>query len=136
VLAQDEARAFRHDYIGTEHVLLGLLREERGVAARALGSLNVTLDDARGRVERLAPRGTEVSPSQLPFTRAAKQVLESALRESRSLGDDHVGSGHVLLGLVDQTKDAGARILLELKADTSAVRSAVSAALTAEDERD
>ena len=100
VWAQDEARALNHTYIGTEHVLLGLLREEGGVAARVLVSLGVTADDVRAEVTSIVGRGEEVASGQIPFTSRAKRVLELALREALSLGHDDIGTEHVLLGLV------------------------------------
>src|SRR5215217_1514802 len=85
VLAQDEARALKHDYIGTEHILLGLLREQEGVAARVLGSLGITLDGVRAHVVRIVGLGEEVAGRQIPFTPRAKTVLELTLREALSL---------------------------------------------------
>ena len=86
VLAQDEARALKHNYIGTEHILLGLLREEEGLAARVLESLDITVEEVRAQVARIVGQGDEVTTGQIPFTPRAKKVLELALREALSLG--------------------------------------------------
>ena len=105
VLAQEEARALGHQYIGTEHILLGLLREQEGMAARALGSLDITIEGVRGQVVRMVGSGEEVTSGQIPFTQRAKKVLERALRESLSLGHNYIGTEHILLGLISE--DAG-----------------------------
>ena len=86
VLAQDEARALKHNYIGTEHILLGLLREEEGLAARVLESLDITVEEVRAQVARIVGQGDEVTTGQIPFTPRAKKVLELALREALSYG--------------------------------------------------
>ena len=106
VLAQDEARALNHDYIGTEHILLGLLREEEGLAARVLESLDVTVDDVRAHVERIVGRGHEARLGQIPFTPRAKKVLELALREARSLGHNYIGTEHILLGSLGKARES------------------------------
>ena len=100
VLAQDEARALKHNYIGTEHILLGLLREEEGLAARVLESLDITVEEVRAQVARIVGQGDEVTTGQIPFTPRAKKVLELALREALSLGHNYIGTEHILLGLV------------------------------------
>jgi hypothetical protein len=100
VLAQEEARHFNHNYIGTEHLLLGLLREDEGVAARALASLNVTLDEVREQVESIVGYGEEGTGGQAPFTPRSKKVLELALREALQLGHNYIGTEHILLGLL------------------------------------
>jgi ATP-dependent Clp protease ATP-binding subunit ClpA len=105
VLAQEEARTLGHQYIGTEHVLLGLLREEEGMAARVLQSLEITVERVRGQVVGIAGSGEEVTSAQIPFTQRAKKVLELALRESLSLGHNYIGTEHILLGLISE--DAG-----------------------------
>ena len=126
VLAQDEARALRHDYIGTEHLLLGLLREEEGVAARALEALEITLEEARAQVARSVGKGDErIGGGQMPFTARAKKVLELALREALVLGHNYIGTEHILLGLVRENDGTAARILLELGADAETVASEV-----------
>jgi ATP-dependent Clp protease ATP-binding subunit ClpC len=125
VLAQEEARALKHNYIGTEHLLLGLLREEEGIAARVLESLEVTVEEVRAQVANIVGEGDEVPGAQIPFTPRAKNVLELALREALSLGHNHVGTEHVLLGLVREGEGVAARILLDLGVTAEAVRDAV-----------
>ena len=131
VLAQDEARALGHNYIGTEHILLGLLREEEGLAARALESLDVTLEEVRADVARIVGQGDEVATGQIPFTPRAKEVLELALREALSLGHNHVGTEHILLGLVREGDGAAAAILPRYGIDGERVRACVFALLGA-----
>ncbi len=125
VLAQEEARTLKHNYIGTEHILLGLLREEEGVAARALRSLGVTVERARDRVVAIVGPGEEATSGQIPFTPRAKKVLELALREALSLGHNYIGTEHILLGLVQENEGVGARILLDLDAGAEKVRAEV-----------
>jgi ATP-dependent Clp protease ATP-binding subunit ClpC len=126
VLAQDEARELRHNYIGTEHLLLGLLREREGVAAQVLNSLDVTLDEVRAQVARIIGPGDEpLASGQIPFTPRAKMVLELALREARSFGQPYLGTEHLLLGLVRENEGVAARILLDFDADPDKVRSRV-----------
>src|SRR2546423_1637683 len=103
VLAQEEARILKHNYIGTEHILLGLLREEEGLAARVLESLDITVERVRAQVVRIVGSGEEVTSGQIPFTPRAKKVLELALREALSLGHNYIGTEHILLGLVRVT---------------------------------
>src|SRR6187200_1404821 len=98
VLAQEEARTLKHNYIGTEHILLGLLREEEGLAARVLESLDITVERVRAQVVRIVGSGEEVTSGQIPFTPRAKKVLELALREALSLGHNYIGTDHILLG--------------------------------------
>src|ERR671914_418673 len=97
VLAQEEARTLKHNYIGTEHILLGLLREEEGLAARVLESLDITVERVRAQVVRIVGSGEEVTSGQIPFTPRAKKVLELALREALSLGHNYIGTEHILL---------------------------------------
>src|ERR1041385_9197593 len=97
VLAQEEARTLKHNYIGTEHILLGLLREEEGLAARVLESLDITVERVRAQVVRIVGSGEEVTSGQIPFTPRAKKVLELALREVLSLGHNYIGPEHILL---------------------------------------
>ena len=104
VFAQEEARALKHNYIGTEHILLGLLREESAMAARALGSLGIAVDVVRDKVARIVGSGHEDTTGQIPFTPRAKKVLELALREALSLGHDYIGTEHILLGLVRENE--------------------------------
>ncbi|QIN78056.1 AAA domain-containing protein [Rubrobacter marinus] len=122
VLAQEEARHFNHNYIGTEHLLLGLLREDEGVAARALGSLNVTLDEVREQVESIVGYGEEGTGGQAPFTPRSKKVLELALREALQLGHNYIGTEHILLGLVRESEGVAARVLSNLDVDPDKVR--------------
>ena len=125
VLAQEEARVLRHNYIGTEHLLLGLLREADGVAARVLGGLEVSLEEVRGEVARIVGEGDNESQGQIPFTPRAKKVLEWALREALSLGHNYIGTEHILLGLVRETEGVAARILNDLEVDADRVRQEV-----------
>jgi ATP-dependent Clp protease ATP-binding subunit ClpC len=122
VLAQDEARHFNHNYIGTEHLLLGLLREDEGVAAQALSSLNVTLDEVREQVESIVGYGEEGTGAQAPFTPRSKKVLELALREALQLGHNYIGTEHILLGLVRESEGVAARVLSNLDVDPDKVR--------------
>jgi Clp amino terminal domain, pathogenicity island component len=130
VLAQEEARALGHDYIGTEHILLGLLREEGGLAARVLAGLSVTVDRVRGRVVRTVGSGPEMTAGQIPFRPRAKKVLELALGEALSLGHNYIGTEHVLLGLLredesmaTESEGLAMRILLDLDAGAEKIRS-------------
>jgi hypothetical protein len=125
VLAQEEARALKHNYIGTEHILLGLLREEEGLAARVLESLDITVELVRGQVTRIVGSGEEVTSGQIPFTPRAKKVLELALREALSLGHNYIGTEHILLGLVRENEGVAARILLDFDADPERIRGEV-----------
>ena len=124
VFAQDEARLLRHNYIGTEHILLGLLREEEGIAARVLESLDVTVEEVRAQVARIVGQGDEVTTGQIPFTPRAKKVLELSLREAMNLGHGYIGTEHVLLGLLREGEGVAVRILVEL-ADREDIRSEV-----------
>src|SRR6266568_7170149 len=112
VLAQDEARTLRHNYIGTEHLLLGLLREG-GVAARTLDAFDVTLEEVQAQVARIVGQGDEVAKGQIPFTPRAKKVLELSLREALANGDNNIRPDHILLGLVAEGEGVAARILLD-----------------------
>ena len=125
VLAQDEARAFKHNYIGTEHLLLGLLREEEGLAARVLESLDVTVEEVREQVARIVGQGDEITSGQIPFTPRSKKVLELALREALSLGHNYIGTEHILLGLVRENEGVAARILLDFDADAEKIRNEI-----------
>ena len=122
VLAQDEARTLKHNYIGTEHILLGLLREEEGLAARVLESLNIRMEEVRAQVARIVGQGDEVATGQIPFTPRAKKVLELSLREARSMGHDYIGTEHILLGLARVHDGVAARILLDFDADAETIR--------------
>ena len=125
VLAQDEARALKHNYIGTEHILLGLLREEEGLAARVLESLDITVEEVRAQVARIVGQGDEVTTGQIPFTPRAKKVLELSLREALQLGHNYIGTEHILLGLVRENEGVAARILLDFDADAEKIRNEI-----------
>src|SRR6187431_1022391 len=125
VLAQDEARALKHNYIGTEHILLGLLREEEGLAARVLEQLDITVEEVRAQVAHIVGQGDEVTTGQIPFTPRAKKVLELALREALSLGHNYIGTEHILLGLVRENEGVAARILLDFDADAEKIRNEI-----------
>ncbi|HMJ00630.1 MAG TPA: Clp protease N-terminal domain-containing protein [Gaiellaceae bacterium] len=125
VVAQDEAHGLKHNYIGTEHILLGLLREEKGLAARALESLDITLEEVRAQIARIVGQGDEVTTGQIPFTPRAKKVLDLALREALSLGHNHIGTEHILLGLVRENEGVAAWILLDFGADAEKIRNEV-----------
>jgi ATP-dependent Clp protease ATP-binding subunit ClpC len=125
VLAQDEARLLKHNYIGTEHILLGLLREEEGLAARVLESLDITLEEVRAQVQRVVGQGNEVATGQIPFTPRAKKVLQLSLKEALAMNHNYIGTEHILLGLARENDGVAARILLNLGADSERVRNAV-----------
>ncbi|MGH3147893.1 MAG: Clp protease N-terminal domain-containing protein [Rubrobacter sp.] len=122
VLAQDEAVRFGHDYLGTEHILIGLLGEGGGVAAQTLDALNVTLDRVREQVEGIAGYGEVRTRRQIPFTPYAKKVLELALREAMQLDHNFIGTEHLLLGLVVGNEGVAARVLSRLDVDPKSVR--------------
>jgi ATP-dependent Clp protease ATP-binding subunit ClpA len=124
VLAQDEAGLLKHNYIGTEHILIGLLREEDGLAARVLESFDITVEDMRAQVARIVGQGDEVTTGQIPFTPRAKKVLELSLREALSLGHGYIGTEHILLGLLSEGEGVAIRILLDF-ADPEDIRSEV-----------
>ena len=127
VHAQEEARLLSHDYIGTEHILLGLLAERAGVAARALDSLNVTLEAAREQVREIVGEGSQEQGQRghIPFTPRAKKVLELSLREALNLRSEIIGTEHLLLGLIDEGDGVGAQILDRLGAPAETVRERV-----------
>jgi len=125
VYAQEEARMLNQNYIGTEHLLLGLIREQDGIAAKALESLNISLEDVHAQVEDLIGRGTFVPTGHIPFTPRAKKVLELSLREALQLGHNYIGTEHILLGLIREGEGVAAQVLLNLGADLDKVRSAV-----------
>jgi ATP-dependent Clp protease ATP-binding subunit ClpA len=122
VLAQEEARRLRHNYIGTEHLLLGLLREHDDLAAQVLAEMGVVLDEVRGQVVRLVGTGEEVTSGQIPFTPRLKAVLEKSLAEALSLDADTIGTEYLLLGLARQSGGVAARILLDLGVDPEELR--------------
>ncbi|MFB4276812.1 MULTISPECIES: Clp protease N-terminal domain-containing protein [unclassified Nonomuraea] len=117
VLSQDEARMLNHDYIGTEHVLLGLIREDGGVGATVLKNLGLSLDGVRRQVEESQGRGQTAASGHLPFTPSAGEVLQSADQESLQRGLDYIGTEHLLLGLVRDRASAAAQVLVTLGAD-------------------
>jgi ATP-dependent Clp protease ATP-binding subunit ClpC len=125
VFAQEEARMLNHNYIGTEHILLGLLREEEGVAARALTSLGVSLEAVRHDVGEIVGRGSEVPRGHIPFTPRAKKVLELSLREALQLGHNYIGTEHILLGLIREGEGVAAQVMQKLGADLNRVRQTV-----------
>jgi ATP-dependent Clp protease ATP-binding subunit ClpC len=125
VYAQEEARMLNQNYIGTEHLLLGLIREREGVAAKALESLSISLDEVRSQVEDLIGKGTYVPTGHIPFTPRAKKVLELSLREALQLGHNYIGTEHILLGLIREGEGVAAQVLINLGADLERVRSAV-----------
>ena len=122
VLAQEEARQLSHSYIGTEHVLLGLIHEGEGVAAKALESLGISLEAVRGQVEEIIGRGGSAPSGHIPFTPRAKKVLELSLREALQLGHNYIGTEHILLGLIREGEGVAAQVLVKLGADLSRVR--------------
>ena len=124
VLAQEEARTLQHNYIGTEHLLLGLIREGEGVAAKALASKGVTLDDTRKQVEEMIGKGNAAPNGHIPFTPHAKQVLELSLREALQLGHSYIGTEHILLGLIREGEGVGTQVLIKMDVDLGELRSA------------
>jgi len=127
VVAQEEARLLGHNYIGTEHLLLGLLRDGTGVAARALESLEIRLEAVRLEVEAIIGHGDSAPSGHIPFTPRAKKVLELSLREAMELGHDHIGTEHILLGLIREGEGVAAQVLVRLGAELSRVRQQVIA---------
>ncbi len=129
VLAQEDARTLGHNFLGTEHLLLGLLAETDSVAATVLDTAGITRDGARAAVERIVGCGRGVPRSRIPFTPRAKQVLELSLRESRELGHHHIGTEHVLLGLLTEGGGVGTQVLTEGGVALGELRDAVLARL-------
>jgi hypothetical protein len=125
VLAQEEARLLNHNYIGTEHILLGLIHEGEGVAAKALEQLGISLEAVRDRVQSIIGEGGGAPTGHIPFTPRAKKVLELSLREALQLGHNYIGTEHILLGLVREGEGVAAQVLVNLGADLSAVRQQV-----------
>jgi ATP-dependent Clp protease ATP-binding subunit ClpA len=122
VLAEDEARRLKHNYIGTEHLLLGLIREEEGIAARVLESLDVTVEEVRSQVSRIVGHGDELASGPIPFTPRVQKILDLALREALSLGHNYIGTEHLLLGLASEGEGVAIRILLDFDADPRKIR--------------
>jgi ATP-dependent Clp protease ATP-binding subunit ClpC len=131
VLAQEEARALDHNWIGTEHILLGLLHEGAGVAGRALTAMGIGLDAMRAAVEDIIPRGPAPLPESehIPFTPRAKKVLELSLREALQLGSDHIGTEHMLLALIREGDGVAAQVLVSSGVDLNRARAQVTTLL-------
>src|SRR2546425_1021836 len=125
VLAQEEARMLNHNYIGTEHIMLGLIHEGEGVAAKALESLNISLEAVRQQVEEIIGQGQAAPTGHIPFTPRAKKVLELSLREALQLGHNYIGTEHILLGLIREGEGVAAQVLQKLGADLNRVRQQV-----------
>ncbi len=125
VLAQEEARMLNHNYIGTEHILLGLIHEGEGVAAKSLEALNVSLESVRQQVEEIIGQGQQAPSGHIPFTPRAKKVLELSLREALQLGHNYIGTEHILLGLIREGEGVAAQVLVKLGADLNRVRQQV-----------
>jgi ATP-dependent Clp protease ATP-binding subunit ClpA len=125
VLAQEEARLLNHNYVGTEHILLGLIHEGEGVAATALESLGISLEAVRAQVEQIIGRGQQAPTGHIPFTPRAKKVLELSLREALQLGHNYIGTEHILLGLIREGEGVAAQVLVNLGADLPRVRQQV-----------
>jgi ATP-dependent Clp protease ATP-binding subunit ClpC len=125
VLAQEEARMLNHNYIGTEHILLGLIHEGEGVAAKALESLGISLEAVRSQVEEIIGQGQQAPSGHIPFTPRAKKVLELSLREALQLGHNYIGTEHILLGLIREGEGVAAQVLVKLGADLNKVRQQV-----------
>jgi len=132
VLAQEEARMLNHDYIGTEHILLGLIHEGEGVACKALQALGVNLDAVRAEVESLLGVGTEAAAGHIPLTKRAKKTFELALREAMQLGHNYVGTEHILLGLLREGEGIAGQVLTRLGADQNTVRREVTRLMAGE----
>src|SRR3981189_2999064 len=125
VLAQEEARLLNHNYIGTEHILLGLIPEGVGVAAKALESLGISLEAVRAQVEEIIGHGGQAPSGHIPFTPRAKKVLELSLREALQLGHNYIGTEHILLGLIREGEGVAAQVLVKLGADLNRGRQQV-----------
>jgi hypothetical protein len=135
VLAQEEARLLDHNYIGTEHVLLGLIHEGEGVAAKALEGLGISLEAVRREVEEIIGQGASSPSGHIPFTPRAKKVLEMGLREGLLLGHNYIGTEHILLGLLREGQGVAAQVLVRLGADLETVRHEVVRVLSGQPAR-
>jgi ATP-dependent Clp protease ATP-binding subunit ClpA len=122
VLAQEEAVRLKHNHLGTEHLLLGLVHEGQGVGAKALESLGIQLEAVRAQVEEIIGQGQRAPTGHIPFTPRAKKVLELSLREAKQLGHDYIGTEHILLGLIREGEGVAAQLLVKLGADLSRTR--------------
>jgi ATP-dependent Clp protease ATP-binding subunit ClpC len=125
VRAQEEARTLNHNYIGTEHILLGLIHEGKGTGTRALESLGISQDTVRQQVQEIIGQGQHAPSGHIPFTPPSKKVLELALSESKALGHHHIGTEHILLGLIREGDGVAAQVLVKLGADLNRVRQQV-----------
>jgi len=125
VLAQEEAKQLNHNYIGTEHILLGLIREGDGIAAKALAELSISIDNVREQVQEIIGQGQTAPTGHIPFTPRAKKVLELSLREALQLGHNYIGTEHILLGLIREGEGVAAQVLVKLGADLTRVRQTV-----------
>jgi len=125
VLAQEEAKSLNHNYIGTEHILLGLIHEGEGVAAKALEALGISQEAVRDQVKEIIGQGQQPPTGHIPFTPRAKKVLELSLREALQLGHSYIGTEHLLLGLIKEGEGVAAQVLTKLGADTNKVRAQV-----------
>ncbi|HEX2704994.1 MAG TPA: Clp protease N-terminal domain-containing protein, partial [Candidatus Lustribacter sp.] len=125
VLAQEEARMLNHNYIGTEHILLGLIHEGEGLAAKALENLDISLAAVREQVQEIIGQGQQAPTGHIPFTPRAKKVLEYSLREGLQLGHTYIGTEHILLGLIREGEGVAAQVLVKLGADLNKVRQQV-----------
>ena len=125
VLAQEEAKGLNHNYIGTEHILLGLIKEGDGIAAKALAELNISIDSVREQVQEIIGQGQQAPSGHIPFTPRAKKVLELSLREALQLGHNYIGTEHILLGLIREGEGVAATVLVKLGADLTRVRQTV-----------
>jgi ATP-dependent Clp protease ATP-binding subunit ClpC len=125
VLAQEEAKGLNHNYIGTEHILLGLIKEGDGIAAKALAELSISIDNVREQVQEIIGQGQQAPSGHIPFTPRAKKVLELSLREALQLGHNYIGTEHILLGLIREGEGVAATVLVKLGADLTRVRQTV-----------
>ena len=125
VLAQEEAKLLNHNYIGTEHILLGLIHEGDGVAAKALEQLGISLDAVLAQVQDMIGTGSQQTTGHIPFTPRAKKALELSLREALQLGHNYIGTEHILLGLIREGEGVAAQVLVKLGADLNRVRQQV-----------
>jgi ATP-dependent Clp protease ATP-binding subunit ClpC len=125
VLAQEEARLLNHNYIGTEHILLGLIHDGEGAAAKALHSLGLSLEAVRHQVEEIIGKGQQAPSGNIPFTPRGKKVLELSSREAKKLGHKHIGTGHLLLGLIRERRGVAAQALVQLGAELPTVKQQV-----------
>jgi hypothetical protein len=136
VLAQEEARRLEHNYIGTEHILLGLVHEGEGIAAQSLGSFGVSLEAARARIEETVGQGEQPPSAHIPFTPRAKKVLELALREALRLNHNYIGTEHILLGLIRESEGLATQTLVQLGLDLGEVRQRTLELAESEDARE